>query len=352
MKLKKWGSLLTAISMVASMAAYVPATVSANEISANYSAVQLAAEETEAVTTDLFSGTLVSYSKVSYTISSVVTPAATEDAEATTEYVLTLSPKTVNTVYTIPDEVIYELAYTLIGKTTEDTKAFATVSGLAANLNKVVVTGAAQISNSAFAIEKGVDASDVVSEVNLNNVVFEIDCQATYAVTADATEFTDIEFDYNTGEVDVIAGAANATIAHTMQAGTKNHKCKYGDKVDTSFEAHNFTKAGGATVADGAHICACGKSSEDYKLPDAQCTKEKGYDPDVHTWDTEKHECTDCGADMFFAHETDYVAKDSTTHVKSCTTCKKTLAEAEEHTYDITMGVNEAKACSDCGYEH
>ncbi|MGN0613790.1 MAG: InlB B-repeat-containing protein [Porcipelethomonas sp.] len=331
------------------MAAYAPGAVSADEASSVLTNEYTVAAAGDATTTTLFSGVLDNYSTVSYKVEKKTVD--DDEGNSTDSYILTISPKTASTVYTVPNELIYELAYSRVNTATTDDDDFDSVSEAAETIDEINVVGAAQISNGAFNIENGVDENDTVANSSLSDVKFNIDCQATYEATANTSTFTDIEFTTGTDALATsIIGVtqSNAIITHTMQPNTakKNHQCLYGDKVDTSFTAHDFTKAGGATVGNGVHVCLCGKSSEDYKT-------DMGYTYNVHTWDDTKHVCSDCGADKFFAHTAAYEKVDSTTHAKTCEDCGKTLSAAEEHTYSITMGTDaDNNACTACGAVH
>ncbi len=332
MKLKKWGSLLTAISMVASMAAYVPATVSANEISANYSAVQLAAEETEVVTTSLFSGTFdadLGYGNVAFDVSKVTT------GGESAEFVLTLSPKTAGASYVVPNDIMYQFVYAILNSTDEDTAEYKTVSGAVEKLTAIKITGAAKISKNAF-VSATDENSSALAETAVLSQALAIDCEASYDADGTAKTYTAVTVDtsnkYNIANTASIGGyTSDISALHEMTANTskKNHKCADCGIVDASFEAHGFDMEDGATVGNGAHICACGKSSEDYKT-------ETGYTYNAHSWnENNKHICDDCGADQFFAHTAVYKETDKLTHTKKCSelNCGKTLSSAEVHNF-------------------
>lgn len=335
MNLKKIGSALTAISMIASMATYVPVAVSA--------------EGTTAVAP--LTGTLAG--TVSYSLD-------------TTAKTLSLSSAT-GASYVIPncnygdsiDEkgILQQIAY-------DQKKSTEAISAEVATI--VIDEYATDFEVDAF---KNVD-QDANVEVHCQSALADKleelreeldkadgDTKGSTQVASSGAESVKNEY-YGTAEYTGIVEAKHDMVANETK---HNHYCSYGDYVDNSYTSHDFSAI---DVKTHSHICACGKTDKDYKnveVVNAKGLTVDGYQ-DIH--DFVNQYCAACeGYDEVWHGVEEHLtitSDNATTHSTKCKTkdCNY-VVEKEAHDMAVTIEgttVNgivvpaHSHYCKVCGY--
>lgn len=366
MNMKKIGSALTALAMVASMATYVPmASVHAHVAmpdKSNYDGWDSAnnswsddsllsnCEKEEAYNSDLaaynaikvatYTGT-ADEAKYTLEVSKMLDSSSVETGKTAT---LTIEPVTEGAEYAInhlvdgEENVSYlnEIAY--VNDLDEAT--------LEALTDNIVIKGAV----TSFSVEAIGDVDGVAV----------VDCLGVDVVAA-ALE--------TAGNNDVIVETA-----HDKQANTtlKNHYCADCNEVFNDIEDHNWV----ADKTTKTHTCECGRVDTDYLNLDADKLETSAENlAKIHDWNEDTHTCNECGAENVVLHQTYIndsiqanvtVEKTPAAHSVTCNGCSAVLSEAEAHTYapvmkdtvedDITTeDFNEKEGyhkCTVCGYSH
>lgn len=368
MNMKKIGSALTALAMVASMATYVPmASVHAHvdmPVKTDYNGWDSAnnswndsdplvstGEREEDYNSDLaaynaikvatYTGT-VGETKWTLEVSKMLDESSVETGKKAT---LTIEAKTADAEYTIPtsevdgEDYFYEIWYEIMDKTSE--------TGIATQDDMMELIDVVNIKGFAKEMTDGALAGVTTQTVNL-------DCVASEEVK-DAL--------------------LTANVVHDWQANTdrQNHVCAGCGSISNAYAAHTFVAA---SKTAKEHLCECGKSSEDYINADGEETFEGEVNvyQAIHKFDEATHKCTECGIDDATLHKRKIVST-ATTHTVQCSveTCGMTLANAEAHSWkaaktdlsekDINVDIDsdetleedfvipaEAHYCTVCGY--
>ncbi len=340
MNLKKIGSMLTSIAMIASLATYVPTAA-------------FAADDTAAEADKI------------YTVDSLELDPTVKVSLNATDKLLTISPAVADAEYTVPKDVLGLFAYEYVGDAAmadydsadEIAKAVTTIKVEGkATLTSIDVTGATELALLQADCRAEIDGNSVTDE-SLGTV-----CTGLSSGNSDAGDVIGQNLpnaDTNeTGIAVLAAGAVAGEVVHDMVANTDvhNHYCKYGDKYDNSFESHTFV----ADKATGTHKCECGLTDLDYYN-----AKDTEHYNKIHDFSDETHLCSTCGAYNKVLHDD----KDNLTYTRtanghsvSCKgeKCKYTEAETA-HVWDVNVKDNDLTVagikipvnshyCTVCGY--
>ena len=340
MNLKKIGSMLTSIAMIASLATYVPTAA-------------FAADDTAAEADKI------------YTVDSLELDPTVKVSLNATDKLLTISPAVADAEYTVPKDVLGLFAYEYVGDAAmadydsaeEIAKAVTTIKVEGkATLTSIDVTGATDLALLQADCRAEIGGNSVTDE-SLGTV-----CTGLSSGNSDAGDVIGQNLpnaDTNeTGIAVLAAGAVAGEVVHDMVANTDvhNHYCKYGDKYDNSFESHTFV----ADKATGTHKCECGLTDLDYYN-----AKDTEHYNDIHNFSDETHLCADCGAYNKVFHDDKSnltYTRTANGHSVSCKgeKCKYTEAETA-HVWDVNVKDNDLTVagikipvnshyCTVCGY--
>lgn len=363
MNMKKIGSALTALAMVASMATYMPmASVHAH--------VDMPVED------DFYSN-------------------SAPDSEAYSSALAEYNAIEVATYTGIADNAKYTLE--IVEKTGDwnNSGSFIENSSGTSKIKTATLTIEPVTEGAEYAINALLDGEKPVSYLNEIAYVNEIDEETLENLTdkivikgaVTSFDVTAIGTVDGTAVVDclgvnVVSNALEAAgnedvtveIAHDKQANTtlKNHYCADCNEVFNEITDHEWV----ADKTTKTHTCECGRIDTDYLNLEADKLEVSADNLAlIHDWDAETHTCNECGAENAVLHQQYIndatqanvsVDKTATTHSVTCTGCSAVLSEAEAHTYapvmkgsvaedDITTDFNETAGyhkCTVCGYSH
>lgn len=318
MNLKKIGSMLTSIAMIASLATYVPSvsasykldsSIETSDTGTGASVALNQADFDKVLKAGSYEGTFYGNPDVSYVLD--VTNSETNGVTYKSA-VLTIKPTTEGEEYTIPqsdvdtkgilDLIAYDLDYD------------------SANLNVLI---------DEYVIEGNCTgyANNAFAEVSRDSFTPKF----TYSCLADA-DFSGLASKFE----------LNLTHNYKANAGRKNHTCEDCGIISKDFKVHDFKVA---STTSKVHTCDCGATSEDF--------------PQIHEWEDSTHKCKLCGLDNADAH-TKVITSTATTHTVKCADCGMTLAAAENHEWavatekvtfsdEITIDAH-SHYCTVCGY--
>ncbi len=344
MNLKKIGSALTAITMVASMATYVP-------VSAATTATETTDTVYEFTLTDTMSDENLNVAISLNVTDSVMTVSNALDADAAyvvdinnlfedIEYFLTDNNSVDKNIRNASIETLAGYAVTIdfVGDVTLEYAGENAVITNSSATTKVMADCRAEL----LSVDGDNDTTNdspsyAVTDENLATLS-EYDNSETLATTAtEATTEGTSESGDDTGSVAaasfVTTSGVTGEVTHDMEANTtnKNHVCIHGDKIDATYEAHDFE----AVKGEGYHACDCGKTDKDYLALNNENTYQA-----IHGFTNDDHYCDDCGAYDEVYHKKSDNVQYTVTEDTHTVTCKKTgdtdcgyTKEAEVHVW-------------------